>query len=136
MASDDGITEEDLRDGKYDFADVRMFLANDQDLAQGILKLRPGWLGEVTRHVRRRAARHDPIAPPTALVTAARGTRTSSLADWRKESVYIRHRPVATSCAEPQSVYGTKNRMIDRPADAGRPAASSVYGRSAGTGRT
>ena len=46
--SDDGITEEDLRAGKYDFAEVRMFLVNYQDLSQGILKLRRGWLGEVT----------------------------------------------------------------------------------------
>jgi hypothetical protein len=45
--SDDGITEEDLRTGKYDFAEVRMFLVNYENLAQGILKLRRGWLGEV-----------------------------------------------------------------------------------------
>jgi uncharacterized phage protein (TIGR02218 family) len=46
--SDDGISEEDLRAGRYDFAEVRMFLVNYQDLGQGILKLRRGWLGEVT----------------------------------------------------------------------------------------
>jgi uncharacterized phage protein (TIGR02218 family) len=46
--SDDGITEEDLRTGRYDFAEVRVFLVNYEDLAQGILKLRRGWLGEVT----------------------------------------------------------------------------------------
>jgi uncharacterized phage protein (TIGR02218 family) len=46
--SDDGISEEDLRAGKYDFAEVRMFLVNYEDLGQGILKLRRGWLGEVT----------------------------------------------------------------------------------------
>jgi uncharacterized phage protein (TIGR02218 family) len=46
--SDDGITEEDLRVGKYDFAEVRMFLVNYEDLAQGVLKLQRGWLGEVT----------------------------------------------------------------------------------------
>jgi uncharacterized phage protein (TIGR02218 family) len=46
--SDDGITEEDLRAGKYDFAEVRMFLVNYGNLGQGILKLRRGWLGEVT----------------------------------------------------------------------------------------
>jgi uncharacterized phage protein (TIGR02218 family) len=45
--SDDGITEDDLRTGRYDFAEVRMFLVNYQHLAQGILKLRRGWLGEV-----------------------------------------------------------------------------------------
>ena len=46
--SDDGITEEDLWAGKYDFSEVRMFLVNYQDLGQGLLKLRRGWLGEVT----------------------------------------------------------------------------------------
>jgi uncharacterized phage protein (TIGR02218 family) len=46
--SDDGITEEDLRAGRYDFAEVRMFLVNYENLGQGILKLRRGWLGEVT----------------------------------------------------------------------------------------
>jgi uncharacterized phage protein (TIGR02218 family) len=46
--SDDGITEEALRAGRYDFAEVRMFLVNYENLAQGILKLRRGWLGEVT----------------------------------------------------------------------------------------
>jgi uncharacterized phage protein (TIGR02218 family) len=46
--SEDGITEEDLRAGRYDFAEIRMFLVNYQDLGQGILKLRRGWLGEVT----------------------------------------------------------------------------------------
>jgi uncharacterized phage protein (TIGR02218 family) len=46
--ADDGITEQDLRTGKYDFAEIRMFLVNYEDLGQGILKLRRGWLGEVT----------------------------------------------------------------------------------------
>lgn len=46
--SDDGITEADLRAGLYDFAEIRMFLANYYDLGQGILKLRRGWLGEVS----------------------------------------------------------------------------------------
>jgi uncharacterized phage protein (TIGR02218 family) len=46
--SDDGITEEDLRAGKYDFAEVRVFLVNYENLGHGILKLRRGWLGEVT----------------------------------------------------------------------------------------
>jgi uncharacterized phage protein (TIGR02218 family) len=45
--SDDGITEEDLRAGKYDFAEIRMFLVNYKNLAHGILKFRRGWLGEV-----------------------------------------------------------------------------------------
>lgn len=46
--SNDGITEIDMRAGKYDFAEIRMFLVNYQDLGQGILKLRRGWLGEVS----------------------------------------------------------------------------------------
>jgi uncharacterized phage protein (TIGR02218 family) len=46
--SDEGISEEDLRAGRYDFAEVRMFVVNYEDLGQGILKLRRGWLGEVT----------------------------------------------------------------------------------------
>ena len=46
--SDDSITEADLRAGLYDFAEIRMFLVNYQDLSQGILKLRRGWLGEVS----------------------------------------------------------------------------------------
>jgi len=46
--SDDGITEEDLRVGRYDFAEIRMFVVNYEDLSQGILKLRRGWLGEVS----------------------------------------------------------------------------------------
>jgi uncharacterized phage protein (TIGR02218 family) len=48
VLSSDGMTEEDLRAGKYDFAEVRLFLVNYQDLGQGILKLRRGWLGKVT----------------------------------------------------------------------------------------
>ncbi len=46
--SDEGITETDLRAGLYDFAEIRMFLVNYQDLSQGILKLRRGWLGEIS----------------------------------------------------------------------------------------
>ena len=43
----DTITEKDLRDGLFDFAEVRIFLVNHQDLAQGILRMRRGTLGEV-----------------------------------------------------------------------------------------
>ena len=46
--SDDGITEAELHASRYDFAEIRMFLVNYQDLSQGILKLRRGWLGEVS----------------------------------------------------------------------------------------
>jgi uncharacterized phage protein (TIGR02218 family) len=44
------ITEADLAAGKYDYAEVRIFLVNYADTSQGILKLRRGWLGEVTVH--------------------------------------------------------------------------------------
>ena len=41
------ITEEDLRAGLFDGAEVRVFLVNWADPSQGALKLRRGWLGEV-----------------------------------------------------------------------------------------
>lgn len=41
------ITEEDLRAGLYDYAEVRIALVNWKDLSQGLLKMRRGWLGEV-----------------------------------------------------------------------------------------
>lgn len=44
----DAITEIDLRAGAYDFAEVYVFMVNWDDLSQGILKQRRGWLGEVT----------------------------------------------------------------------------------------
>jgi hypothetical protein len=49
---DDSLTEEELRAGLFDYAEVRVFLVNWQDLSQGVLKLRRGWLGEVifTQH--------------------------------------------------------------------------------------
>jgi uncharacterized phage protein (TIGR02218 family) len=43
----DKISEEDLRAGKYDYAEVYLFLVNYKDLSQGILRLRRGILGEV-----------------------------------------------------------------------------------------
>ena len=42
------ITEQQLRAGKYDFAEVRIFLVNWQDLTIGDIKLRKGHLGEVS----------------------------------------------------------------------------------------
>ncbi len=42
------ITENELRNGLFDFAEVRIFLVNYADLTQGILRMRKGWLGEVT----------------------------------------------------------------------------------------
>lgn len=45
--NDSSITEIDLRNGLFDFAEVRVFLVNYEDLSQGILRLRRGTLGEV-----------------------------------------------------------------------------------------
>lgn len=42
------ITEEDLRAGLWDYAEIRVFMVNWADLTMGELKLRRGWLGEVT----------------------------------------------------------------------------------------
>lgn len=44
----DAITEEDLRAGTWDHAELRVFQVNWRDLSQGALRLRRGWLGEVT----------------------------------------------------------------------------------------
>jgi uncharacterized phage protein (TIGR02218 family) len=41
------ISAADLSAGRYDDAEVRIFLVNWTDLSQGVLKLRRGWLGEV-----------------------------------------------------------------------------------------
>lgn len=43
------ISDQDLANGLYDYAKVNMFLCNWRNLSQGIMKLRAGWLGEVTR---------------------------------------------------------------------------------------
>jgi uncharacterized phage protein (TIGR02218 family) len=43
------ITEADIFAGKYDFAQIDIFQVNYLDLSQGALKLRRGWLGEVSR---------------------------------------------------------------------------------------
>lgn len=44
----DAITGPDLLRGKWDFADVRLFLINPNDTAAGILKLRRGRVGKVS----------------------------------------------------------------------------------------
>lgn len=44
----DRITNEDLRNGVYNFARVYVFLLNYEDLTQGELALRTGWFGEVS----------------------------------------------------------------------------------------
>lgn len=48
MLSDDSITEADILAGLYDFAEIEIFQINHTDTTQGILKLRRGWLGEVS----------------------------------------------------------------------------------------
>lgn len=48
MLSSGSITEADILAGKYDFAEIEIFQVNYEDLTQGSLKLRRGWLGEVS----------------------------------------------------------------------------------------
>lgn len=48
MLSAGAITEADIMAGRYDFAAIDIFMVNYADLTQGILKLRRGWLGEVS----------------------------------------------------------------------------------------
>lgn len=48
MLSSVSITENDVLAGKYDFAEIEIFQVNYNDLSQGALKLRRGWLGEVS----------------------------------------------------------------------------------------
>lgn len=49
---DDSLTEQDLRAGLFDYAEIKVFLVNWSDLTQGILKIRRGRIGEVifTQH--------------------------------------------------------------------------------------
>ncbi|MEX1034647.1 MAG: DUF2163 domain-containing protein [Sneathiella sp.] len=44
----DVISEEDLFSGLYDYAEVRIFMINWQDLSMGAIPLRKGWLGEIS----------------------------------------------------------------------------------------
>lgn len=48
MLSSGFITDEDILAGKYDSAEIEIFMVNYQDLSQGNLKLKKGWLGEVS----------------------------------------------------------------------------------------
>lgn len=48
ILDDDAITEDDLRLGKFDFAEVTLFAVNWADLTQGPVNLRYGIFGEVT----------------------------------------------------------------------------------------
>lgn len=47
VLDDSSITEQELRAGAYDYAEVRLFLVNWADLSQGALRVRRGTLGEV-----------------------------------------------------------------------------------------
>jgi uncharacterized phage protein (TIGR02218 family) len=42
------ITEADIMAGKYDFAEIEIFMVNVTDLTQGVITHRRGWLGEVS----------------------------------------------------------------------------------------
>ena len=42
------LSEEELQAGLYDYAEVRFFLVNWQDVDAGIIPLRKGWIGEVS----------------------------------------------------------------------------------------
>lgn len=44
---DVSITEQDMRAGLFDYAEVRIFLINWADTSMGIMRMRRGWLGEV-----------------------------------------------------------------------------------------
>jgi len=48
MLTSGSITEADILAGRYDFAEIEVFQVNYTDLTQGALKLRRGWLGEVS----------------------------------------------------------------------------------------
>ena len=48
VLDDAGLEADALRAGLYDGAEVRFFVVNWQDPSQGVLRLRRGWLGEVT----------------------------------------------------------------------------------------
>ncbi len=48
MLASGSITDSDIVAGKYDFAEIEIFMVNWSDLSQGTLSLRKGWLGEVT----------------------------------------------------------------------------------------
>ena len=50
MISASSVTEADILAGLYDFAEIEIFQVNYNDLTQGALKLRRGWLDEVSLH--------------------------------------------------------------------------------------
>jgi uncharacterized phage protein (TIGR02218 family) len=50
MISSGSITEADILAGLYDYGEVEIFQVNYSDFTQGALKLKRGWLGEVSYH--------------------------------------------------------------------------------------
>jgi uncharacterized phage protein (TIGR02218 family) len=48
MLDASSITEADIMAGRYDFAEIEIFMVNYADISMGKLKLRRGWLGEVS----------------------------------------------------------------------------------------
>jgi len=48
MLDASSISEADILAGLYDFAEIEIFMVNYNDISMGKLKLRRGWLGEVT----------------------------------------------------------------------------------------
>lgn len=47
LLDDEAITREDILAGLYDYAEISVFMVNYEDVSQGVLLLRTGWLGEV-----------------------------------------------------------------------------------------
>ncbi len=48
VLSSEFISEDDLNTGKYDHAEITLFMVNWADPAMGIIPLKRGWIGEVT----------------------------------------------------------------------------------------
>jgi uncharacterized phage protein (TIGR02218 family) len=66
MLASGSLTESDILAGKYDFAEIEVFLVNWSDLTQGKLILRTGWLGEVTLQRNRFTAEMRGLTQPLA----------------------------------------------------------------------
>lgn len=49
LLSSTGITERDLKNGLFNYAQFFLSVVNWADLSMGVIKMRRGWLGEVTR---------------------------------------------------------------------------------------
>lgn len=50
LLTDGGLTDEDLLKGIYDNAELKFMLVNWADVSQGVLKLRRGYVGQITVH--------------------------------------------------------------------------------------